>query len=96
MMSYLNNKIMPVKVKLIRVLIRQEFETLLKEREASPVKLVYDKKETAEMLGMSMRTLDRRRKEGLIFALENVEKGKVLFALEEIKRVIEKLSNNGR
>lgn len=83
-------------VKLIRVLMRQEFEKMWKEREAFPVKLVYDKKETAEMLGMSMRTLDRRRDEGLIFALENVEKGKVLFALEEIKRVIEKLSNHGR
>ncbi len=82
--------------KLKSVISAQEIRKFEREKLLFQEKLVFNKKETAEMLGISPRTLDRRRDEGVIFSLDNVEKGKVLYSRNEIYRVIENLSNHGR
>lgn len=58
-------------------------------------KMVLSKKETAEMFSISQRTLDRWRDEGKIIALENVEKGKVLFSKNEVVRVLNEMGYGG-
>ena len=75
-------------VLLVRRVVRKELNKRTAEILNVSNKLVFSKGETAMMLSISTRTLDRWRKEGKITPIKNVEKGKILFAKEEITKLL--------
>lgn len=79
-------------MKVIRATIKKELLIVVSEAFELNKKELFTKKETAEILSLSTRQLDRWREEGKIIAISNVEKGKVLFSKNEIIHLIKSLS----
>lgn len=65
--------------KIIRAIVKKEVLIAVSEAYELNKKELFSKKETAEMLGVSTRTLDRWREDGIIVSFETGENGKVLY-----------------
>ena len=71
-------------VKIIQAIVKKEVFIANSEASELNKKELFSKKETAEMLGVSTRTLDRWREDGIIVSFDTGENGKVLFKRADI------------
>lgn len=81
--------------KLIRGMVKKEVFVVMAELHELNKKELFTKKETAEMLSISPRQLDRWRNEGKINSLKSGEKEKVLFTKKEIVRSLKAMGHGG-